>query len=113
MKGFDVIRNDLHFGMRYKVLLKNEHSHNVIKAKNMKQVGIVGWRGMVGSVLLQRMVEENDFDNISAHFYSTSSAGAAGPLIGGVNHTLNDRQHPLVSAWNVLAQQICAACRVR
>ncbi|HDR2478858.1 TPA: aspartate-semialdehyde dehydrogenase [Enterobacter ludwigii] len=56
----------------------------------MKQVGIVGWRGMVGSVLLQRMVEENDFDNISAHFYSTSSAGAAGPVIGGVNHTLKD-----------------------
>ncbi|HDT0971332.1 hypothetical protein, partial [Escherichia coli] len=28
----------------------------------MKQVGIVGWRGMVGSVLLQRMIEENDFD---------------------------------------------------
>lgn len=90
MKGFDVIRNDLHFGMRYKVLLKNEHSHNVIKAKNMKQVGIVGWRGMVGSVLLQRMVEENDFDHISAHFYSTSSAGAAGPVIGGVSYTLKD-----------------------
>ncbi|HDC4302088.1 TPA: hypothetical protein ACG1QI_004942, partial [Enterobacter kobei] len=33
----------------------------------MKQVGIVGWRGMVGSVLLQRMVEENDFDGISVH----------------------------------------------
>ncbi|VGD45235.1 putative aspartate-semialdehyde dehydrogenase [Klebsiella pneumoniae] len=35
----------------------------------MKQVGIVGWRGMVGSVLLQRMIEENDFDGISAHFF--------------------------------------------
>lgn len=34
----------------------------------MKQVGIVGWRGMVGSVLLQRMIEENDFDDITAHF---------------------------------------------
>ncbi|MBW8245650.1 aspartate-semialdehyde dehydrogenase [Enterobacter mori] len=56
----------------------------------MKQVGIVGWRGMVGSVLLQRMVEENDFDGISAHFYSTSSAGAAGPVIGGVSYTLKD-----------------------
>jgi aspartate-semialdehyde dehydrogenase len=41
----------------------------------MKQVGIVGWRGMVGSVLLQRMVEENDFDDISAHFFSTSRMG--------------------------------------
>lgn len=39
----------------------------------MKQVGIVGWRGMVGSVLLQRMIEENDFDDITAHFFSTSS----------------------------------------
>lgn len=34
----------------------------------MKLVGIVGWRGMVGSVLLQRMIEENDFDDITAHF---------------------------------------------
>lgn len=40
----------------------------------MKQVGIVGWRGMVGSVLLQRMIEENDFDDITAYFFSTSSA---------------------------------------
>ncbi len=53
----------------------------------MKQVGIVGWRGMVGSVLLQRMAEESDFDDISAHFYSTSSAGSAGPVIGGVSYT--------------------------
>ncbi len=36
----------------------------------MKQVGIVGWRGMVGSpVLLQRMIEENDFDDITAYFF--------------------------------------------
>ncbi|MGU3485205.1 aspartate-semialdehyde dehydrogenase [Enterobacter bugandensis] len=56
----------------------------------MKQVGIVGWRGMVGSVLLQRMVEENDFDGISAHFYSTSNTGATGPVIGGVSYTLKD-----------------------
>lgn len=56
----------------------------------MKQVGIVGWRGMVGSVLLQRMVEESDFDDISAHFFSTSSAGGAGPVIDGVSYTLKD-----------------------
>nr|WP_269316688.1 hypothetical protein [Klebsiella variicola] len=43
----------------------------------MKQVGIVGWRGMVGSVLLQRMIEENDFDDISAHFYSYGHPGKA------------------------------------
>lgn len=56
----------------------------------MKQVGIVGWRGMVGSVLLQRMLEENDFKDISAHFYSTSNVGAAGPVIDGISYTLKD-----------------------
>lgn len=56
----------------------------------MKQVGIVGWRGMVGSVLLQRMIEENDFDDISAHFFSASSAGAAGPVIKGKSDKLKD-----------------------
>ena len=56
----------------------------------MKQVGIVGWRGMVGSVLLQRMIEENDFDDITAHFFSTSSAGAAGPVINGKSDKLKD-----------------------
>lgn len=56
----------------------------------MKHVGIIGWRGMVGSVLLQRMVEEDDFQDISAHFYSTSSAGGPGPVIGDVSYTLKD-----------------------
>lgn len=56
----------------------------------MKQAGIVGWRGMVGSVLLQRMLEEKDFKDISAHFYSTSSVGAAGPVIDGISYTLKD-----------------------
>jgi aspartate-semialdehyde dehydrogenase len=45
-------------------------------------VGIIGWRGMVGSVLVQRMREERDFDHIDPVFYSTSRAGAAGPDIG-------------------------------
>ena len=48
----------------------------------MKKVGIVGWRGMVGSVLVQRMVAEQDFANIDAHFFSTSQAGTRGPSIG-------------------------------
>ncbi|MEH2758041.1 aspartate-semialdehyde dehydrogenase, partial [Klebsiella pneumoniae] len=56
----------------------------------MKQVGIVGWRGMVGSVLLQRMIEENDFDGISPHFFSTSSAGGVGPVINGKSDKLKD-----------------------
>ena len=45
-------------------------------------VGIIGWRGMVGSVLVQRMREEHDFDLIDPVFFSTSQAGAAGPSIG-------------------------------
>lgn len=49
----------------------------------MKKVGFVGWRGMVGSVLMQRMQQENDFALIESHFFSTSSAGGAGPKIGG------------------------------
>jgi aspartate-semialdehyde dehydrogenase len=48
----------------------------------MLRVGIVGWRGMVGSVLVQRMREERDFDHVEPVFFSTSRAGAAGPDIG-------------------------------
>lgn len=45
-------------------------------------VGIIGWRGMVGSVLVQRMREERDFDLIEPAFFSTSQVGVAGPEIG-------------------------------
>ncbi|HMD72216.1 MAG TPA: aspartate-semialdehyde dehydrogenase, partial [Steroidobacteraceae bacterium] len=48
----------------------------------MKQVGIIGWRGMVGSVLLARMREERDFDLIEPTFFSTSQAGSKAPDIG-------------------------------
>ncbi|MEI6723996.1 MAG: aspartate-semialdehyde dehydrogenase [Betaproteobacteria bacterium] len=48
----------------------------------MLRVGIVGWRGMVGSVLVQRMREEKDFDLIEPVFFSTSQAGGKGPSIG-------------------------------
>ena len=44
-------------------------------------VGIIGWRGMVGSVLVQRMREERDFEHIDPVFFSTSQAGAAAPEI--------------------------------
>jgi aspartate-semialdehyde dehydrogenase len=47
------------------------------------RVGIVGWRGMVGSVLVQRMREEKDFDHLEPVFFSTSQAGGKGPEIGG------------------------------
>ena len=46
------------------------------------QVGLIGWRGMVGSVLVQRMREERDFDLVDPFFFSTSQAGAAAPAIG-------------------------------
>src|SRR5687768_5781957 len=46
------------------------------------QVGLIGWRGMVGSVLVQRMREERDFDLINPLFFSTSQSGTAGPSIG-------------------------------
>jgi aspartate-semialdehyde dehydrogenase len=49
----------------------------------MKRVGFVGWRGMVGSVLMQRMLEENDFANIDEPvFFTTSQVGQKGPEIG-------------------------------
>ena len=48
----------------------------------MLTVGIVGWRGMVGSVLVQRMREERDFDHVEPVFFSTSQAGGKGPDIG-------------------------------
>jgi aspartate-semialdehyde dehydrogenase len=48
----------------------------------MIPVGIIGWRGMVGSVLLDRMREEQDFDLITPTFFSTSMAGSAPPEIG-------------------------------
>ena len=46
------------------------------------KVGIIGWRGMVGSVLVERMRAERDFDLISPTFFSTSQAGGKGPDIG-------------------------------
>lgn len=48
----------------------------------MKRVGLVGWRGMVGSVLMQRMLEERDFDLIEPVFFTTSNVGGQGPEIG-------------------------------
>jgi aspartate-semialdehyde dehydrogenase len=48
----------------------------------MKKVGFIGWRGMVGSVLMERMRAERDFDLIEPLFFSTSQAGGDGPAIG-------------------------------
>jgi aspartate-semialdehyde dehydrogenase len=48
----------------------------------MLKVGFVGWRGMVGSVLMQRMREEGDFDLIEPVFFTTSNPGGKGPDVG-------------------------------
>ena len=47
----------------------------------MLKVGFIGWRGMVGSVLMQRMLEENDFAAIEPQFFTTSNVGGAAPNI--------------------------------
>jgi aspartate-semialdehyde dehydrogenase len=54
------------------------------------KVGIIGWRGMVGSVLLQRMQEENDFAVIEPVFFSTSQAGQAAPMNAGTLKNASD-----------------------
>ena len=48
----------------------------------MMKVGFIGWRGMVGSVLMGRMKEERDFDHIEPVFFTTSNVGGKGPDIG-------------------------------
>jgi aspartate-semialdehyde dehydrogenase len=48
----------------------------------MTTVGFIGWRGMVGSVLMERMRAEGDFRDIESTFFTTSNVGGAGPAIG-------------------------------
>jgi aspartate-semialdehyde dehydrogenase len=49
----------------------------------VKKIGLVGWRGMVGSVLMQRMQQEQDFGCFEPVFFSTSNTGGQGPVING------------------------------
>lgn len=56
----------------------------------MKTVGLVGWRGMVGSVLMSRMVDEGDFSRIKPTFFTTSQAGQPAPDFGTDAGTLQD-----------------------
>ena len=66
----------------------------------MKRVGLVGWRGMVGSVLMQRMQAERDFDLIDPVFFTTSQLGAAGPDIGKDVPPLKDAMSEAMPTWN-------------
>ncbi|ACL30797.1 aspartate-semialdehyde dehydrogenase [Buchnera aphidicola] len=61
----------------------------------IKIVGLVGWRGMVGSVLLKRMQEENDFSRIKPVFFSTSQFGQDGPIINNISYNI------LENAYNI------------
>ncbi|HEV8520134.1 MAG TPA: aspartate-semialdehyde dehydrogenase, partial [Burkholderiales bacterium] len=54
------------------------------------RVGFIGWRGMVGSVLMQRMQTERDFDFIEPSFFTTSQIGGNGPDIGKATAALKD-----------------------
>ncbi len=65
-------------------------------------VGLVGWRGMVGSVLMNRMVEENDFTHFTPIFFSTSNAGGKAPNFGVDAGTLQD-------AYDIQALSQCDA----
>ena len=58
--------------------------------QTMKKVGLVGWRGMVGSVLLERMQQENDFAHIDTTFFTTSQTGQLGPDLAGPAKPLLD-----------------------
>ncbi len=55
-----------------------------------KLVGLVGWRGMVGSVLMDRMIQEKDFDLIEPLFFSTSNSGGKAPAMAKNETTLQD-----------------------
>lgn len=59
----------------------------------MLKVGFVGWRGMVGSVLMQRMMEENDFALIEPQFFTTSQVGSAAPNVGKDSAALKDAKN--------------------
>lgn len=56
----------------------------------MKNVGFIGWRGMVGSVLMQRMIEEGDFNAIRPVFFSTSQVGQDAPEFAKHSGQLQD-----------------------
>ncbi|MFN3750471.1 MAG: aspartate-semialdehyde dehydrogenase [Thiobacillus sp.] len=66
----------------------------------MMKVGLIGWRGMVGSVLMGRMKEERDFDHIDPVFFTTSNVGGKGPDIGR-------DVPPLKDANDISALQAC------
>jgi len=73
----------------------------------MKKVGFVGWRGMVGSVLMERMMKEDDFKKFTPFFFTTSQAGNKAPDVGV-------DAPPLVDAHDIdalMAMDIILSCQ--
>ena len=70
-------------------------------------VGLIGWRGMVGSVLVQRMLESRDFDLIDPVFFSTSQAGATPPAIGKAAPPVKDARN----LTDLMAADILISCQ--
>lgn len=68
----------------------------------MKITGLIGWRGMVGSVLMHRMAEENDFALFNPRYFSTSNAGGTAPVFGG-----KEADSPLLDAHDLKALAAC------
>ena len=73
----------------------------------MMHVGFVGWRGMVGSVLMQRMQEENDFKEFKSTFFSTSQTGSPAPAFAGSHSALKDAHN----VDDLLAMDIILSCQ--
>ena len=59
----------------------------------MLNIGFIGWRGMVGSVLIQRMMDEDDFSLIQPQFFSTSHIGGKAPNVGKESANLKDAKN--------------------
>jgi aspartate-semialdehyde dehydrogenase len=73
------------------------------KEKSMLKIGFIGWRGMVGSVLMERMVAEKDFKGYEPLFFTTSNIGGKGPDIGMEMPPLQDAfDLTLLSAMDIL-----------
>ena len=67
------------------MIVDAQHTAAPADAAALPAVGLVGWRGMVGSVLMQRMAEEGDFARIHPVFFSTSNAGGTAPVFDGMD----------------------------
>jgi aspartate-semialdehyde dehydrogenase len=62
----------------------------------MNKVGFIGWRGMVGSVLIKRMIEESDFNDFKTYFFSTSQRGQKNP-----EWDINYENEVLIDAFDI------------